>query len=367
MRRFICALGQLAGASPWACAQSSSVTIYGIIDAAVERANNVGTAGASIYRMPGLTGTFPSRLGFRGTEDLGDGLRAVFVLEQGFAPDTGTLNQGARMFGRQAFVGLSDRWGTISFGRQYTMLYMSVLDADILGPNLYGSGSMDGYIANARADNPIAYRGTFGGFTVGTTFSLGRDVVAAPAGANCPGENGADSAECRGVSAMLKYDTPSWGVAAAVDELRGGAGAAGGLVASSLKDRRATLSGYVKARRRAAAPHERRQRDDAEERSVVARCGIRGCADVCARRGAVPLEVRQQQQQGDAGGSARHLQSVQAHGGVRHGGSHLERRRARAVGQRQWSGNRADGRQFPDRCCYGPAAFLLTHAGLRGS
>ena len=136
MKRFICALGLLAGACPWACAQSSLVTIYGIIDAAVERVSNVGPAAASISRMPGLTGTFPSRLGFRGTEDLGDGLRAVFVLEQGFSPDTGTLNQGGRMFGRQAFVGLSDSWGTISFGRQYTMLYMWVLDADILGPNL---------------------------------------------------------------------------------------------------------------------------------------------------------------------------------------------------------------------------------------
>ena len=247
MKRFICALSLLAVASPWACAQSSSsVTIYGIIDTAVERVSGIGPTRDSIVRMPSLTGTFPSRLGFRGSEDLGDGLRAAFTLEQGFAPDQGTLNQGGRMFGRQAFVGLGGQWGTISLGRQYTMLYMSVLDADILGPNLYGSGSLDGYIANARADNSLAYRGTFGGLTVGTTFSLGRDVVAAPAGANCPGENAADRASCREVSAMLKYDTPSWGVGAAVDELRGSAGAAGGLVASSLKDRRSMLNGYVK-------------------------------------------------------------------------------------------------------------------------
>jgi predicted porin len=69
----------------------SNVTMYGIIDAAVETYTNADAAGNSVTRMPSLGGgMFPSRLGFRGTEDLGDGLKAIFRLENGFAPDTGT-------------------------------------------------------------------------------------------------------------------------------------------------------------------------------------------------------------------------------------------------------------------------------------
>jgi predicted porin len=225
------------------------VTIYGIVDAAVEHVTNVGAAGSALNRMPSTTGSVPSRLGFRGSEDLGDGLRAVFTIEMGMAPDTGTLNQGGRAWGRQSFVGLSGSWGSLTVGRQYTMLAVSILDADILGPNLYGSGSLDSYIPNARVDNSIAYRGTFSGLTVGATYSLGRDTVNAgpgPAGTNCPGESAADAKACREWSAVLKYDAAAWGAALAVDELRGGAGAFAGLTSSTMKDRRVSANGYVK-------------------------------------------------------------------------------------------------------------------------
>lgn len=229
-------------------AQAQSVTTYGVLDQAVEYVGNV-TGGRGINRIPTLTGSVPSRLGFRGAEDLGDGLRALFTLEQGFGVDTGTLGQGGRAFGRQAFVGLSGDWGTVSLGRQYTMLFWSILDADILGPNLYGTGSLDSYIPNARADNSIAYRGTFSSFTVGATYSLGRDAVNAgpsPAGTNCPGENGADKNACREWSVMGKYDGPGWGAALAVDTIKGGAGAFAGLTSSALQDQRISANGYVK-------------------------------------------------------------------------------------------------------------------------
>jgi len=88
------------------------------------------------------------------------------------------------------------------------MLYWSLLDADVLGPGLYGSGSLDNTIPNARADNAVAYRGSFNGLTLGATCSLGRDAVHAgsPAGTNCPGELASDPEACREWSAMLKYD-----------------------------------------------------------------------------------------------------------------------------------------------------------------
>jgi predicted porin len=234
----------LAGAAAGASGQSA--VLYGLVDVAVEHVTNVGASGSGLNRMPSATGSLPSRIGFRGSEDLGDGLSAVFVLEQGFAPNTGALNQGGRFFGRQSLVGVVAPWGALTLGRQYTMLYWSILDADILGTNIYGSGSLDAYIPNARADNAIAYRGTFSGLTVGATFSLGRDSINAgsPAGTNCPGESG-DGKECREWSALAKYDSTAWGAALAIDELRGGPGAFANLTSSAQKDTRVSVNGYV--------------------------------------------------------------------------------------------------------------------------
>jgi len=247
MKNTLCTLALLGLAGT--AAQAQNVTIYGLIDASVEHVNHVGAAGGSLTRMPGLTGgSAPSRLGFRGSEDLGDGLKAVFTLEQGFGVDTGTLNQGGRAWGRQAFVGLTGPWGSLTAGRQYSMLFWSQLDADILGPAMFGSGSMDSYLPNARVDNVLAYRGTFGAFTAGATYSFGRDSVNAgpsPSGTNCAGENASDTSACRQWSLLAKYEG-GWGLTAAVDEIRGGAGAFAGLTSSTMKDRRSTVTGWLK-------------------------------------------------------------------------------------------------------------------------
>ena len=246
-RKLIAGIGLALSAG--AAVAQSSVTIYGVMDASVEHVSNVGASGGGLTRMPSLTGSAPSRLGFRGTEDLGGGLQGLFTLEMGLAPDSGALNQGGRAFGRQSFVGLAGPWGSVTLGRQYTMLFWSILDADILGPNIYGSSSLDSYIPNARADNSIAYRGTFSGFTVGATYSLGRDTVNAgpsPSGSNCAGESGTDKKACREWSALVKYDAPTWGAALAVDEMRGGAGAFAGLVSSAMTDTRVSANGYAK-------------------------------------------------------------------------------------------------------------------------
>lgn len=229
-------------------AAAQSVTLYGVVDTGVEYVNNIGAAKDSVVRLMGNTGMVPSRWGLRGTEDLGGGLKSVFVLESGFFPDSGTSSMGGRLFGRQAFVGLSGRWGQIAFGRQNTMLFWSYLDSDILGPNIFGSASLDNYMTFGRADNAVSYKGTFGGLTVGATYSFGRDTVSAgpsPAGTNCAGENAADKRACREWSALLQYQTDWWGVAAAYDENRGGPGAFGGLTNSGLTDRRATVTGYA--------------------------------------------------------------------------------------------------------------------------
>ena len=106
-------LAMLAAAGGAQAQTGSSVTLYGHLDTGIEHLTNV-QGGGSLTRMPGLTGTAPSRWGLRGSEDLGGGLSAVFALESGFGPDAGTFNQGGRGFGRQAWVGLSGGWGSVS-------------------------------------------------------------------------------------------------------------------------------------------------------------------------------------------------------------------------------------------------------------
>ncbi len=244
-RSILFAAAPLLGMAGLAHAQSS-VTVYGIIDSGVEYVTNVGASGDSIWRVPSLTGTLPSRLGFRGSEDLGNGLKANFLMEQGFAPDQGTLNQGGRAWGRQLYVGLSSTsWGSISFGRQYSHIFYSMI-GDTIGPNIYSIGQLDGYLANARMDNSISYRGTFGGFTLGASYSLGRDTAGSLPAGGCAGESSTDKSACRGMSGSLQYATPDWGVALAYERQNGGAGAGSPLPLSSQTDTRTLLNGFVK-------------------------------------------------------------------------------------------------------------------------
>jgi predicted porin len=238
-----CTLLAAAGASA-----QTTVTVYGILDAAIDYNTNVDTAGHSRVWMPDPGGgMFPSRLGFKGTEDLGGGLKAIFTLENGFGVDTGVNGQN-RLFGRQAWVGLAGDWGQLTLGRNYNMIYNSMFEVDLVGPSNYGLGAIDPAIPNGRSDNSIAYKGKFGALTVGATYSLGRDTSAAggPSGTNCAGERVGDAQACREWSAMVRYDAPRWGLVGAYDRVRGGAGAAAGLVRSDLTDSRANVGGYVR-------------------------------------------------------------------------------------------------------------------------
>ncbi|MFM0687961.1 porin [Paraburkholderia strydomiana] len=235
----------------------SSVTLYGVLDTGVEYVSHASAAGGYVVRMPGITGELPSRWGMRGSEDLGSGLKASFVLESGFNLRGGDSGQGGRLFGRQAWVGLEGPWGALSFGRQYTMTYWAISDADILGPDIYGIGALDAYIPNARSDNTIVYKGKFRGVTIGASWSFGRDSTGtgnSPGQGTCAGQVAGDVNQCRQWSAMLKYDGTYFGVATAYDEQRGGTNAAAsffdGVVpfktsSSGDKDARLQANGYV--------------------------------------------------------------------------------------------------------------------------
>ncbi|MTV36851.1 porin [Duganella radicis] len=237
-----CTLGASA-----AMAQSN-VTVYGLLDSGIERVTNVNAAGDSVTRMPSLTGSFPSRIGFRGTEDLGGGLSVIFTLEAGLAVDTGTMGQGNRLFGRQATVGLKGNFGTVNIGRQINMTYIAMLKSDVMGPNLFAIGSIDSYLPNARSDNAIGYLGNFNNFVIGATYSTGRDASSAggPAATGCAGEVPGNAKACRQVTGLFGYETPAFGVNASYDILYGNTGAAAGLTSSNNSDKRVTANAYVK-------------------------------------------------------------------------------------------------------------------------
>src|SRR5260370_28034617 len=112
------------------CAHAqSSITLYGVIDSGINYTNNVQTAQIGSKLVGGhqiamidaaFAGLQGNRWGFRGVEDLGGGLKTLFVLESGFSSINGALGQGGAMFGRQAYVGLrSASLGTVTLGRQY--------------------------------------------------------------------------------------------------------------------------------------------------------------------------------------------------------------------------------------------------------
>ncbi|MDR0234608.1 MAG: porin, partial [Zoogloeaceae bacterium] len=250
LNTLVLTVGLFFALSPLILQAQSNISLYGVIDVGVEYIN-YASQGGSIVRMPTLSSSVPSRLGIRGSESLGNGLEAVFVLENGFAPDQGGLLQGGRLFGRQSTFGLRGSWGKIDVGRQWTTTFHAIVDADVIGPSAFSLASLDSYLPNARVDNSLSYYGAFGGLIVGGVYSIGRDH--SPAG-KCGGEKG--NRACNAWSALVKYNGDHWGVAGAYEESRGGAGAhpitvvpgAPGVVFdhSGDKDRRYHLNGHVR-------------------------------------------------------------------------------------------------------------------------
>jgi general bacterial porin, GBP family len=163
--------------SAMACAQSS-VTLYGIVDAGVGYVSNINGAHAW-QATQGKAGS--DRWGLRGTEDLGGGLSALFTLENGFNGMNGTLGQGGRLFGRQAFVGLAYKpVGTITMGRQYDPL--ADLVAPYFGPGFWSTsahiGDNDNLNQFFRVNNSIKFKSsTFYGFTADGIYAFSNQAA----------------------------------------------------------------------------------------------------------------------------------------------------------------------------------------------
>lgn len=185
MKKSLIALAVLA-ASGAAMAQSS-VTLYGVADAGVTYLNGKDN-------WSGVTSgnNLTSRLGFRGVEDLGGGLKANFVLEGGINLDAGDGKSGGATgtgfeFKRRSTVGLSGGFGEVRMGREYTAAYNATARYDVFGmagigqSRLWADGGVVDASANAtavttnqRISNALTYVSPdFSGFKVGVNYGFG--------------------------------------------------------------------------------------------------------------------------------------------------------------------------------------------------
>ncbi len=211
----------------------TSVTLYGVLDTNIEyltnmspvapsAANGFATApGHSVVRLTsgGLSG---SRWGLRGVEDLGAGMKALFVLESGFGVDDGKSTQGGRLFGRQGFVGIDHATvGKFTFGRQYTTLFDALTNFSPMNfaiqyePLILETG------VNFRSDNVAKYTGQFGPITAMAHWTFGNGVAG---GGEVPGQFRRDA----GYGAALSYAANGFGMTVAYDQYNPTLNAAGG-------------------------------------------------------------------------------------------------------------------------------------------
>jgi len=212
MKKTLLAAALMAGFAGAAQAETS-VTLYGIIDAGLGYHKASYKGYGSISRVGMIDGAQSgSRWGLRGSEDLGDGLRAVFRLESGFKSLNGNSGQDGRLFGRQATVGLAgDAWGTLEFGRQTTMTDKYLGDIDPFG-NGFGQAAIDHTMSGTgRYDNLVLYRSPdFNGFQFGIGYSFS--------------DNGdyhfRTSENIRALTAGLRYVNGPLNVSATYEQLR---------------------------------------------------------------------------------------------------------------------------------------------------
>lgn len=185
MKKSLIALALMGAFSSAAIAQSN-VTLYGILDVNYmweEKPTQLTTGGPVTQEsVDGINSGHQSgsRWGIRGSESLGGGMSAIFTLEGGYDIDRGTLGQGGRLFGRQAWAGLSSNMGSVVAGRLATFSsgtgsfdMIGRIDPFLTGFGLASAGNTF-YSMNAlRADNTIAYVSpTLAGFKAGIGYSF---------------------------------------------------------------------------------------------------------------------------------------------------------------------------------------------------
>ncbi|MGS0895702.1 porin [Burkholderia stagnalis] len=201
-----CAGIMLAGFACCHAEAQSSVTLYGIVDVSAAYVNSVAantdSSGRHVFQLANGNES-SSRWGLLGKEDLGSGTTAVFRLENGFSVTSGGLLQGSRLFGRQAYVGLSNTGlGTVTFGRQYDIGYQYVgdLTGAIRFAGQWGShvGDADNLYSTVRLNNSVQYESpTLRGFRVSGLYAFSNEAS---------GPGGAGFADNRAMSFGARYE-----------------------------------------------------------------------------------------------------------------------------------------------------------------
>jgi predicted porin len=180
----LAALGLFAGAA----SAQSSVTLFGIVDAGVARLTSKTTTGSKSVTGMTNSGLNSSRLGFRGVEDLGGGLRAGFHIEGQLFNDTGTGSSATAGydFQRRSTVSLMGGFGEIRLGRDYTPTFSNVSAYDAFGTNGVGTSLATSMLVglgiaaqgNTRENNSIGYflPSNLGGFTGNFMFGFAENT-----------------------------------------------------------------------------------------------------------------------------------------------------------------------------------------------
>lgn len=195
----------LAGScAPVAHAQSS-MTFYGSIDESVGYVSNEKGGSATVMGPIAV----PDQFGFKGAEDLGGGLKAIFQLENGFFSNTGALAAAGTLFSRKAFVGLSDsRWGTLTLGKQWD------LTDDVLLPNANGAVQYNYFLYRpANIDNDAVT-------TVNNTVKYASNPWHGVSARVMYGFTDASTGQGRYVGAAVLYKSAAWQLGAVYSDTR---------------------------------------------------------------------------------------------------------------------------------------------------
>lgn len=175
-------LAALTASVPFVAAAQSNVTVYGLVDIGVA-SEDVGAPGTRKTAL--VSGTQgQSRLGFRGTEDLGGGLKALFNIETGYKLDTGEMASTTAFFARRAVTGFEGSFGSVLLGREYTPIAQVAGATDPMGHGFYGTdlNAFEETIRDRiprRASNTVNYKTpSFGGLSGRLVYGFGEQTAA---------------------------------------------------------------------------------------------------------------------------------------------------------------------------------------------
>ncbi|MDO9025836.1 porin [Zwartia sp.] len=236
MKKTLLAAALLAGFAGAASAQSS-VTLYGILDGGL-RYTSVSLANGDGVTNFGLGYGMQSgnRFGLKGVEDIGGGNKVTFVLENGFEFGNGTAQQGSRLFGRAAWLGLENNsWGYVRIGRQlnFATEYVGIpVDPFGTGFGQLNMGAAFGVANTDRISNAIKYQTpNMSGFQAGIGYAFANGssgLYTDPVGTSGTGYNFATSNNTRQVTLGARYMNGPFYAAASYDKLYGDNARGGG-------------------------------------------------------------------------------------------------------------------------------------------